>query len=583
MIDEENVIETVVVPSAPRTVPNEQLYVYLPIASTEKPGVSLYNASHFVVENGVVSVREDVFVLQSQLESFISMINELSAAVSDAKADIVELQNTDTTIFENLLLHSNTLSEHTTELQHHQTTLSAHEESIEIHTQQLSAHDATLSEHTAKLSTHDAAIASNAASIDEHSTQILTNTQNIASTTAKLETLESATNDNIKQLNTKIDNTVSRLDTDIGNANSEIETLQDIVKDVQFAVAFDNYAAMITAFNSLALTDNRLRVGQNIYIATQNVPDVWILEISANAESYEYTTDDAVVEALRTQNKVKVGHIVLSALESKLSLEGYAKLTDLASYAKSTDLELYAKSADLQNYASSTALNATNVLVQDLQSKVAELMYVPIAISTFSATAAATESGSTTVYKGDVVTEVTLKWTLSKDPNELSLDGTALDVTLRELNIDNLSISNGTTKRWNLIATDEKGSVDKDSNSITFYDAVWYGVSATSESYDESFIKSLSIKTASNGRPSISDITGETGKYVFYCIPTARGSCTFTDNDTGLAFAMELIASSVAYSNKVGNNDAYTTTYNIYKSINDIAGKINITVGQGGI
>lgn len=72
---EENVIETVVIPNVPRTMPNEQLYVYMPIASPTNPGIASYNNTHFVIQNGEVSVRTDVFVLKTALDEIVRTID----------------------------------------------------------------------------------------------------------------------------------------------------------------------------------------------------------------------------------------------------------------------------------------------------------------------------------------------------------------------------------------------------------------------------------------------------------------------------------------------------------------------------
>lgn len=56
----ENVREIIVVPYAPRVVPNEELYVYIPLASKTQAGVATFDDKYFIVSEGHVSLSSDV-------------------------------------------------------------------------------------------------------------------------------------------------------------------------------------------------------------------------------------------------------------------------------------------------------------------------------------------------------------------------------------------------------------------------------------------------------------------------------------------------------------------------------------------
>lgn len=56
---ENNVIYTVVTPDVPKTIPGEQLYVYVPQASFTNPGVAAFDQDDFAINDGKVSIKGD--------------------------------------------------------------------------------------------------------------------------------------------------------------------------------------------------------------------------------------------------------------------------------------------------------------------------------------------------------------------------------------------------------------------------------------------------------------------------------------------------------------------------------------------
>ena len=90
---------------------------------------------------------------------------------------------------------------------------------------------------------------------------------------------------------------------------------------------------MITAFNDLAA--DTYSVGQNIMIITLHVPDLWISAKEETSEPYTYVDDATFVDSILTTGSVRVGHYVLSALETqKVDLTDYVKNTDYATPSK---------------------------------------------------------------------------------------------------------------------------------------------------------------------------------------------------------------------------------------------------------
>lgn len=108
----------------------------------------------------------------------------------------------------------------------------------------------------------------------------------------------------------------------ITNISNTANTAKSIADGANQALSYNNYSAMITAFN--ALDDDVYKVGQNVMIVTLNVPDLWISEIASSSSTYTYTTDEAFTNALKTNGYVQVGYYKLSALETqKVDLTDY--------------------------------------------------------------------------------------------------------------------------------------------------------------------------------------------------------------------------------------------------------------------
>ena len=126
------------------------------------------------------------------------------------------------------------------------------------------------------------------------------------------------------------DNSLNTANKTIVGAINEID---GIAKGANQALSFVNYSTMIAEFNSL--DDDVYNVGQNIYIQTLEVPDLWVSEIAATSSTYTYTTDEAFTTAMATNGYVQVGYYKLSALETqKVDLTNYVTNTDYATSSK---------------------------------------------------------------------------------------------------------------------------------------------------------------------------------------------------------------------------------------------------------
>ena len=130
----------------------------------------------------------------------------------------------------------------------------------------------------------------------------------------------------------KQDITDNNLTTTNKTVTGAINEVDSIAKGANQAVGYLNYSTMITAIN--ALDDDVYNIGQNIYIVTLEVPDLWVSSVESTSSTYTYTTDAAFISALETNGYVQVGYYKLSALETqKVDLTNYVTFDD---YATST-------------------------------------------------------------------------------------------------------------------------------------------------------------------------------------------------------------------------------------------------------
>ena len=403
---------------------------------------------------------------------------------------------------------------------------------------------------------------------------------------SSIETLQTSTNQrfsevegdisDIQNKDSKRDSKIAQLETGLSEAKTknndqdgkiskserDIETINDLIKNVQFAVSFESYSVMISALSALTPADTKLRVGQNIYIQTQNVPDVWIAEITDSKKDYSYSSDKAFADELRSNNRIQIGHITVSPLEGKTSLDGYAKLTDLEPYAMSEDLKDYTKDSAFQSKVSEF-----ETTIGDLASRLADLEYVPIKVTSFKVKPSNAETGQT-------LEEVEFEWALNKTPKTLAIGSTGLDTA--QSGKTNVDYTDGTDKpktiTYTLSATDERGESATSRTYLYIQNGIYYGGAEKPETYNSAFVLSLN-KQLSSG---VIDFTADTsdGKHAYYCIPAVLDKgISFTDLDTGLGAAFTKVETF-----EFENQHGYTTSYNVYESNNAGMGELNIGV-----
>ena len=131
-------------------------------------------------------------------------------------------------------------------------------------------------------------------------------------------------------LNDKQNTEDNSLDTTSKTVVGAINEVNSIAKGANQALSYASYSAMVTAFNSL--DGDEYNVGQNVYVVTTEVPDLWVSSVESTSSTYAYVDDATVINDLETNGYIQVGYYKLSMLETqKVDLTNYVTNTDYAS------------------------------------------------------------------------------------------------------------------------------------------------------------------------------------------------------------------------------------------------------------
>lgn len=205
--------------------------------------------------------------------------------------------------------------------------------------------------------------------------------------------------------------------------------------------------------------------------------------------------------------------------------------------------------------------------VEELEGRMADLLYTPINITSFTHNAGTREMG-------DTVTEVKLSWSVNKQPSALTLDGESLSASQISQTLSSLSITKDSGKTWTLKATDERGAVSTKSTGISFQNGIYYGCAAVPETVHSAFVMGLEQKILSGNKNRTVTFSGGDSLYAWYCYPKRLGLSLF--NIGGFDYDYEYI--TVPFTNQFG----VTEDYYVYRSGQYVPTPISVTVKNGG-
>lgn len=198
----------------------------------------------------------------------------------------------------------------------------------------------------------------------------------------------------------------------------------------------------------------------------------------------------------------------------------------------------------------------------ELENAVSDINYEAIAISSFSANPSTAELNS-------MVSSVTLSWKTNKTPTSLTFDGVAIDASSTSKTVTGTFTS---AKTWTLAATDERGATATKTATLSFLNAVYYGAASAAETYDSYFVRGLGNKNLRSSKLTSFSVNADSSeKYIYYCLPTRMGTCSF--NVGGFDGGFSLIE-TISFENEYG----YTENYYIYQSDNAGLGQTTVKV-----
>lgn len=174
---------------------------------------------------------------------------------------------------------------------------------------------------------------------------------------------------------------------------------------------YNNYQAFVTAVNTM--NNTALKVGDNVFIVTQNVPDMWVSAVNSSSATYTYTSDSAIVTALGSANGLTVGYYVFRELETeKVDLTAYQTKTDNGLNTTSKTVvgainEVKGTADSALSKANANATEITNIKSGTTKVKSAEHAdTADSATSAGSATNATNATNVTTNINGHAITDI---------------------------------------------------------------------------------------------------------------------------------------------------------------------------------
>lgn len=195
--------------------------------------------------------------------------------------------------------------------------------------------------------------------------------------------------------------------------------------------------------------------------------------------------------------------------------------------------------------------------IKELSTKIWDIQN-PFDISSISVAPNISQMGST------VSAKLTWNYTHSTIKSQ-TINNEAIENTLRTKTFTGVT----TTTTYTLAATSNSDVKKSKSVTITFANGVYYGKSTTS-TYDSALISGLT-KQLSNSKNRTITVNAGAGEYIFYCIPSRLGACSF--NVGGFDGGFTKVA-TVNFT----NSNKYAEKYDIYKSDNANLGNTNVTI-----
>lgn len=278
-------------------------------------------------------------------------------------------------------------------------------------------------------------------------------------------------------LTSKQDKTDNSLETTSKTVAGAINEVNSIAKGRVYAKSYNDISAMVTALNAMSATD--LKVGDNLYIVVEDVPDLWIGKVESTSSTYTYTTDSAFITALTGDltTTVQVGYYRLCKLESEKVDLTNCVTTDTAQTITAI------KTFDNQvTFSNSSAAGTNNLTIKNdngynakIKMGSTENMRLMTGGTFFGATVGVTTDNAYDLgASGTAWKDFYLKGKIALDNYIIDKDGFG-QLQIRNANTTSLQIDGGTVRSQNIVpmANNQK---DLGSSSMQWRDIYLGGV-----------------------------------------------------------------------------------------------------------
>lgn len=160
-----------------------------------------------------------------------------------------------------------------------------------------------------------------------------------------------------------------------------------------------------------------------------------------------------------------------------------------------------------------------------------------------------------------------LRWELNRAATKITVNGVQIDPTSTEYDVTGTFTAD---QSWEVIVTGAKNETAKRTTGINFLNGVYYGALEEPAEYNSDFILNLTKELRSNKKPSFS-VTAGTGQYIYYCLPTRMGTCSFKVGGFEGGF---YLVKTISFENE----SKYIEDYYIYRSDNASLGDTSVEV-----
>lgn len=137
------------------------------------------------------------------------------------------------------------------------------------------------------------------------------------------------TSDASKPISSAQQDAFDETNANINQLDTKLNEVERVAKGATQSKSFLDYSTLIADINTAP--SDKYRIGQNFYVETIGVPDLWISGIESTAVKYEYVLDSDIVARLKADGYIQVGYYRLSALETeKVDLTNHVTFDDHA-------------------------------------------------------------------------------------------------------------------------------------------------------------------------------------------------------------------------------------------------------------